>query len=186
MLTEHEKRCREWGLRRNIRAASSPQAQLCGVVEEVGEFMDYYGAGDVEGMADSIGDARVYMANALGFYSGLDFEECSRRSSLITTPLCSGITSMVGLVLKYSSVSLRAAMSSDADGLGLSCGLINRGLGMLARYTGKSLSYCDDLAWESIKHRRGLFYNQKFVKEADLTSQQKEQLAELQNLELPE
>jgi len=199
-MTEHEKRCRRWGIERNLLNASTPGIQMVLVIEETSEFLEYHvsrtdnggGVPDeqrrnrrIKGMKDSIGDARVFMIQCCSFYS-FDFHDCDNEATKTVDDFIPGdddvYDKLTAIIAKINTEVTRAMMaieSGDSVDLKQRIGNINRGF--LALIPDPSMiDECDQIAWDSIKDRQGMFINKKFVKEQDFTPEQRQQFHQMQ------
>uniref|UniRef100_A0AAU8KU32 MazG-like pyrophosphatase n=2 Tax=unclassified bacterial viruses TaxID=12333 RepID=A0AAU8KU32_9VIRU len=152
------KQIEQWASDRNIIKGSKPIDQAMKLFSEFGELADNVGKG--RDCRDDIGDCGVVLI-IMCAQVGFDFNDC------MDVDFCEGISTKQKIIELMSSLSafayncdqhkdVRSGLFESVSALKLVCNDL-----------GYKFDECLQIAYDDIKHRKGIMVNGVFIKESD-------------------
>ena len=164
----------DWSTERNIITAGKPSGQVLKVMEEMGEIAGGVARNKLDLIKDAVGDVLVIMTNVAKMYgvepsSVISFDEEDRR----TCPPETGTIGLIADLYCYWGEAFSLVEYHDTTRRFPNIGSVYDAtlniLYEIARRYNFTLQEAVEASYDEIKDRKGVFYNDVFVKEADFT-----------------
>lgn len=152
----------QWAEDRNIIKGSKPIDQAMKLFSEFGELADNVGKG--RDIKDDIGDCAVVIAIIMS-QCGLSFHAYAKDLKFISQyDIKYNVAQLATNIAEFvSDIASNHEISDDSDAFIWCIEYLN----VIAIQVGSSLEECVQIAYDDIKHRKGLMHNGVFLKESD-------------------
>ncbi|WOZ14999.1 MazG-like pyrophosphatase [Acinetobacter phage vB_AbaM_AB3P2] len=156
------KQIEQWASDRNIIKGSKPIDQAMKLFSEFGELADNVGKG--RDCRDDIGDCAVVMAIIMA-QCGLSFHAYAENLNFISQyDIKYNVAQLANNISEFvSDIATNYEISDNSDAFIWCIEYLN----VIAMQVGSSLKECVQLAYDDIKHRKGIMANGLFIKESD-------------------
>ncbi|CAL1778327.1 MazG-like pyrophosphatase [Acinetobacter phage vB_AbaM_Highwayman] len=156
------KQIEQWASDRNIIKGSKPIDQAMKLFSEFGELADSVGKG--RDCRDDIGDCAVVMAIIMA-QCGLSFHAYAENLNFILQyDIKYNVAQLANNISEFvSDIATNYEISDNSDAFIWCIEYLN----VIAMQVGSSLEECLQIAYDDIKHRKGIMANGLFIKESD-------------------
>lgn len=164
----------DWSTERNIITAGKPSGQVLKVMEEMGEIAGGVARNKLDLIKDAVGDVLVIMTNVAKMYgvepsSVITFDEDERHLYPAGTGTIGLIADMYCYWGEAFSLVENHDIERDFTDLDTVYYPVLDVLYEISRRYNFTLQEAIEASYDEIKDRKGVFYNDVFVKEADFT-----------------
>lgn len=158
------KKIEQWANDRNIIKGSKPIDQAMKLFSKFGELADNVGKG--RDCRDDIGDCAVVLIIIMA-QCGLNFYEYADGVKFISQYDLKYNVAQLGAELGsfVSDIASHETISTDSDSFIYCIEWLN----VISEQIGSNLKECLEIAYNDIKHRKGILANGVFIKESDPT-----------------
>lgn len=164
----------DWSTERNIITAGKPSGQVLKVMEEMGEIAGGVARNKLDLIKDAVGDVLVIMTNVAKMYgvepsSVIIFDEEER----LLYPSGTGTVALIADMYAFWGEAFSLVEDYDVErnftDLDIVYYPVLNILYEIAHRYNFTLQEAIEASYDEIKDRKGIFYNDVFVKEADFT-----------------